>query len=304
MNLDKPMAFFLFFILLTHFVCSSYPDSKPFISGDTFRSIADHIYDETTSTFDVQRVTPGDIIFVNLSHLDDFFSKVHPQLNAPYILISHNHDYSAPGNHRHILDDEKLIAWFTQNPDLVGHSKLIPIPIGLSNRRYHLHKEPDKILQQVLQNIPNSSEKTYLLYVNFNVHTAPTVRQPVYDFFTRLSFCSWASNRLYKEFLIDLSRAKFVLSPHGNGLDAHRTWEALYMGSFPLVKTSSLDPLYEDLPVLIVNDWSEISVEFLERKYFELRQGSYKKEKLYFDFWYQKIKKTQSNYKNQLLVKK
>ena len=44
---------------------------------------------------------------------------------------------------------------------------------------------------------------------------------------------------------------KFILSPPGAGFDCHRTWEALYLGAIPIVKTSSLDPLYKDLPVVI-----------------------------------------------------
>jgi hypothetical protein len=31
----------------------------------------------------------------------------------------------------------------------------------------------------------------------------------------------------------------------------------LLLGSIPIVKTSPLDPLYKDLPVVIVKDWNE-----------------------------------------------
>ena len=68
---------------------------------------------------------------------------------------------------------------------------------------------------------------------------------------------------------IDLWREKaryaFVVSPHGNGLDCHRTWESLVLGNIVIVKRSSLDPLYEGLPVVIVDDWSEITAESLAR---------------------------------------
>ena len=33
------------------------------------------------------------------------------------------------------------------------------------------------------------------------------------------------------EYLRTLGQHRFVLSPRGNGLDAHRTWEALMVGS-------------------------------------------------------------------------
>ena len=66
---------------------------------------------------------------------------------------------------------------------------------------------------------------------------------------------------------LDLWREKtsyaFVVSPHGNGLDCHRTWESLALGNIVIVKRSPLDPLYGGRPVVIVNHWSEITQEAL-----------------------------------------
>ena len=55
----------------------------------------------------------------------------------------------------------------------------------------------------------------------------------------------------------------FCLSPHGNGLDCHRTWEAIALGCIPVVKTSPLDRLFSGLPVLIVNSWSDLNESLL-----------------------------------------
>ena len=86
-----------------------------------------------------------------------------------------------------------------------------------------------------------------------------------------------------------MSKCKFVISPPGNGIDCHRTWEALYLGAIPIVRTSSLDPMYEGLPVLIVNEWSDISGEFLEKIWEEMRGKEFNFAKLYASFWYKKI---------------
>ncbi len=61
------------------------------------------------------------------------------------------------------------------------------------------------------------------------------------------------------------SEYAFVISPHGNGVDCHRTWEALALGCVPIVRTSPLDALYEGLPVLIVSNWCEVTADFLRR---------------------------------------
>ena len=107
--------------------------SDPFISGDSFRKLAQFWVDELQIPFDPKKVKNGDIIFVKADLCDYFFSVLHPEISSQYILISHNSDVSVPGKHGKVLDDEKLIAWFGQNITL-EHPKLIPIPIGLANR--------------------------------------------------------------------------------------------------------------------------------------------------------------------------
>jgi len=55
----------------------------------------------------------------------------------------------------------------------------------------------------------------------------------------------------------------FVLSPFGNGMDCHRTWEALLCGCIPVVRSSVFNELFEGLPVLIVEKWTDISLQLL-----------------------------------------
>lgn len=79
----------------------------------------------------------------------------------------------------------------------------------------------------------------------------------------------------------------FVLSPAGGGYDCHRTWEALLLGCIPIVKRFNipLEDIYNDLPVLIVDEWKDISMELLERtvKDFETKQFNY--DKLTLKYW-------------------
>lgn len=62
------------------------------------------------------------------------------------------------------------------------------------------------------------------------------------------------------------------------------------MQSIPIVKTSTLDPLYSDLPVLIVQNWEEVTEEFLNRKWDEMQSKFYNKDKMYVDWWLSQIK--------------
>ncbi len=63
-------------------------------------------------------------------------------------------------------------------------------------------------------------------------------------------------------------KSLYVLSPRGAGEDCHRFYEAIYLNSIPIVKrtNTSFDKLYNTFPCLIINDWNEVTREFLEKK--------------------------------------
>ena len=99
-----------------------------------------------------------------------------------------------------------------------------------------------------------------------------------------------------ESYLEDLASSYFVLSPRGHGLDCHRTWEALYMGAIPIVKSSGMDALFSDLPVLIVKDWSEITESFLLKKWAEMKNTHYNFEKLYLSYWLSWIEQSKHSF--------
>ena len=76
----------------------------------------------------------------------------------------------------------------------------------------------------------------------------------------------------------------------GHGMDCHRTWEALMLGSVVIVKKSQLDSLYEDLPVLIVNDWTELNEELLNNTIKEFKNRTFNYDKLRLLYWVNKIR--------------
>ena len=57
-----------------------------------------------------------------------------------------------------------------------------------------------------------------------------------------------------------LASAAFVASPFGRGIDTHRAWEVLALGSVPVMLSSSLDPLFDGLPVVLLESWSDACV--------------------------------------------
>lgn len=286
--------YLLFFLLCTCLEGGERLPSYPFVSGDSFRAKSDFIYDEVSREMDPRSVREGNVIFVKIDYLDEFIKKVHPHIENRYILITHNGDQPIPGPFVKLLNDPKLIAWFGQNLDKCNHPKIHPIPIGLANR-YWPHGNI-QVVSDAIKRLPNL-RRSILLYMNFAEGTFPTERSKVAKMFQSAHYCVISKPKAYRDYLEDLGKSKFVLSPRGNGLDCHRTWESLLMGAIPIVRSSSLDHMFENLPVLIVKDWREVNRIYLREKYLQIRSQTFQMEKLYFDYWWNQIESCRASLK-------
>ena len=189
----------------------------------------------------------------------------------------------------------------------ITHDKITAMPIGLD---YHSQMEFDDAFgepsaspvaqEKVLQEIKDSSkpfaERKLMCYANFNSKTDTTQKKFGYD-------RQHAVEQIEKS-LIDYQEDKvkrsdtwrkqadyaFVICPHGNGLDCHRQWEALCLGSIPIVVTSPIDVLYKDLPVLIVQKWSDITPQLLQDTVTKFKDMKFNYDKLLLSYWVDKIK--------------
>lgn len=264
----------------------------PFLSSDTYRSICDHHIDETNLPFKPENVALGDVVYVRAypQFLDKLVEAL-PKMRHKFILLTHSSDKTMPGDYSFLLDNELLVAWFVENKGNVQHKKLIAIPIGLADP-YWPHGNT-QIIQDALAATRNVTKK-YYLYVNFETYTNHRARDEVLKHFKNQPFSYVASRKPWEEYLKELAQSKFVLSPPGNGLDCHRPWEALLMGSIPVMISTSIDSLFDDLPVVIIEDWKQATKEFLDTKYEEIRGKTYNMGKLYADYWFKKIRAAQT----------
>ena len=204
------------------------------------------------------------------------------------------------------LDHINLLHCFTWNVPF-NHSKMSVLPIGLNyNRQF-------KVLENWLSK-NKSSQPTKLLCMNCSLHTDPS-RSTLVEYskehwssfctildYVPSSFTYFIPSFIEGQIQINVTNSKcydlwkdfkFVLSPKGAGLDCHRTWEVLAMGSIPIVLSSTIDDAFKHLPVVIVDTWSEINEQFLQTKYDEIMKkhenNEYKMEKLQLDYWTKKF---------------
>lgn len=62
-----------------------------------------------------------------------------------------------------------------------------------------------------------------------------------------------------------LGRSHFCVSPEGNGIDCHRTYEAIYMGTIPIVEDHPhIREKLANLPVIYTRDYREITQAYLQ----------------------------------------
>lgn len=87
-----------------------------------------------------------------------------------------------------------------------------------------------------------------------------------------------APHRAPAEYIADLRDAEFVASPEGNGVDCHRTYEALVCGAVPVVERaheSHLRRVYGNVPMLFTDNYSEITSEYLRDNLARLHSATY-----------------------------
>jgi len=269
-----------------------------FIQGEKFQSLRNNniIY---CATHDVNR------LFRNY-----IFDK-------PFILITHNSDGYITDNPRHVntlephhhadvsIMPSKLYKWYGCMVEY-QHEKIFSIPIGVENSM-HLGDKGQIIIDTVNQK--NEKYQDKLLFVNFKISNNYTERISAYKAVEGKEFCTFSEimfteeqlnppteafppiqTEPYDVFAREVSKHKFVLCPVGNGLESHRLWETLYLGSIPITRRNVNYSFYEDkLPILMVDDWSEITQEFLIQKSLEienkLTSGFYNLEMLNFSYW-------------------
>ena len=136
---------------------------------------------------------------------------------------------------------------------------------------------------------PNNidSQKDIFILSNFRKASHP-LREQVLNYFQE-NFGGKTKNfdqvNDYEHILLNL-RSKFVVSPRGAGIDCYRNYESIFMNAIPIMASSSLDEIFEDLPVLIVDSYFNLNVSFLEEQFDLIRnRKDYNYEKLYVGYW-------------------
>lgn len=269
-----------------------------------------------------EKLKPGGTVWIKSRFIPDFSKEVLPEIKVPFVLVITEGDESFPSRFVSLMDvdkfinNDKIIHIFAQNCDYKGSSnKVSHLPIGVDFHSIAYNKggywgekgspkEQEKALREILQILKPIDQRKMRAFVDFQHNDS--IRYGGGNRYLEFGEDRTSIfHRLLKTGLIDFSdRMKrsdlwkkkgeyaFSISPHGNGLDCHRTWEDLVLGCIVIVKKSPLDPMYQGLPVVIVQDWSEVTKENMEKwlkQYADAFTNPAYREKLTNAYWLNKI---------------
>jgi len=241
-------------------------------------------YNKLPNTFNEDLIKDGSIIYTHTAYAKSLLDIIRP-LDKKVIVITHNWDLCIDNTY-HIPDN--IIKWYSQNVN-INDPRIESIPIGLENEWWFVdERKKEKMLSKT------ENQKTFrnLVYVNHNIKTNPRERNIQYQLLKDKSFATLKhglNGQGFDDYLDDIYNHKFVICPEGNGIDTHRTWECLYVNTIPIEKRNINNQFYTDLPICFVDDWEEVTEEFLEKEYIRITNAEWNLDKLKFEFWKNKI---------------
>lgn len=240
-------------------------------------------------------------------HSMGYLNKLKPYLEKiqkPFVIISAMEDTQLP-----LEIDTDLINsitsnihfkhWFSINKTIPNNKYFTSIPYGLNywtlstmpyfEENIQDYNEQNSIITNISNESIHFSKRIPIIYGNFHFN------------FTDDRHGGWRRKLLniipdniinYEQSIIkrsesykNISKYSFVVSPFGHGFDCIRTFEALCLGCIVIMKKSFLDIIYEELPVLLVDEWTDINKELLDKTLIEFSNKTFNYEKLKMKYW-------------------
>jgi hypothetical protein len=212
------------------------------------------------------------------------------------------------------LDHPDTRAVVTTQFQAYDHPKVHSLPLGvdslyklktilgvLKEQQGKLHPlHPEKQDNAIIAETKANLTRPQLLMVNckrrsMREATLDTVIQNFHGTVQNTYPTKDARPKNYPDFAAEMHISKFILSPGGLGLDCYRHWEALMMGTIPVIEhLNRTDGWYRslsDLPVAWIDSYDNLTPQFLEQEYARILQHAeaFNYEKLTKQWWIQMI---------------
>lgn len=240
-----------------------------------------------------------------LNKLNTFLNEV----KKPFILITAMEDTQLPLEidtefMSKITNNYYFKHWFSINKTILNNDKFTSIPYGLNfwtlttkpyfGENIQTIIEQNSVLESITHNMKHFSERIPKIYANFHLHLTDERhggwRTKLLSIIPK-EIIHYQPNQIKRsDSYLNITNFSFVISPFGHGFDCIRTFEALCLGCIVIMKKSFLDIIYEELPVLLLDEWSDINKELLEKTLVEFKNKSFNYNKLKMDYWIELVK--------------
>lgn len=190
------------------------------------------------------------------------------------------------------LIKEKVNRWYGMNMNIKIDNITQPILIGMCN-----HKEYTDFIKNNTAILP----KNILAYLNSSMNSSAR-----FECYNTMNFKKFITSKVsaysindgrtnYQkniDYFYDLASSKYSICSSGAGLDTFRFYESMCLLTIPIVLRCDFYEYYENnFPIMIVDDWDELTEQLLLEKYEKLFKRFHNKNvkeylnsKTYYEF--------------------
>ena len=175
-----------------------------------------------------------------------------PYLEKKHILVVHNSDELIDHTYDHLFNNPNILHMFCQNA-VTFHPKVTGIPIGLANPMF-AHGNLPAFFKQTLtvvknktiydQRIANTNESRGELFEILKSRSGDKINPNC-----KVSF---------EVYIDELKNSRFVVCPRGNGIDTHRLWETIYLGSIPVITPNEFHRAIFSNTCYVLRNWRDL----------------------------------------------
>ena len=251
----------------------------------------------------------GMSIFVGSDYLQYFVSSILDRITNKFILVSGMSIKTCPvealnkSSFFKLINNKYLVRWCSQNNVIKKYHSIIQIPLGIDYHSVYNNPkkweqisdgkspvEQEKYLVDVINNSKPFYERINKIYVNFDINADRFGQRR--DCLKKIQpslLAMYQEKQKRTQTWINTTKYAFVVSPYGQGMDCHRTWDALILGSIPILKSKEFVNMFKDLPVLFVEDWNQITQQLLDDTIENFKNMTFNYDKLTLDYWRQLV---------------
>jgi hypothetical protein len=232
---------------------------------------------KTMSKIKTEQRSPPKTVFVKMNHLKYFMKNILPTIESEFVLCLGNADKSIKRvlrreARKQLLQEKKIIKIFSEEKD-IDSDRICAVPIGIHPAPLINYHEDLKYLIKDI-NIDKKKDTVCGGWSPWGktVFGTRRDRSNAQSYMEKnKDFCHFFGGLSHTGYWEVVKSHRFFLSPLGTTYDSFKTFEALALKTIPIIqKLGVWQEAYEDLPVVVIDNFSEINPQNLDLWWKEL----------------------------------